>query len=76
MRIEAIDRIRATDDDGRDLHMEPGDIRTVGDNIGKLACERGWAKDVDGKVETGEKSRDAVTVSPNNLVAEPKLKGK
>lgn len=68
MRIEAIDRIRAQDDDGSDLRMEPGDIKTVGDNFGALACSQGWAKDCDGKVETGEKSRDSVTVQPQNIV--------
>jgi len=74
MRIEAIDKIRAKDDDGRDLHMEPGDIRTVGDNFGALACRMGWAKDVEGKVETGQKSRDPVTVLPQNVVAESSTK--
>jgi len=75
MKIEAIDRIRATDDDGRDLHMEPGDVRTVGPNFGKLACNMGWAKDIDGAVPTGEKSNRSVTVTPNNLVQRPKIKG-
>lgn len=74
MRIEAIDRIRALDDDRRDLHMEPGDVKTVGDNFGKLACSMGWAKDVDGIVPTGEKSNRAVQVTPDNLVIKPKLK--
>lgn len=68
IRIEAIDKIRATDDDGRDLHMEPGDIRTVGANIGALACASGWAKDADGVIPTGEKSRDSVMVSAQNVV--------
>lgn len=76
MRIEAIDKIRATDDDGSNFHMEPGDVRRCGDNLGKLACRMGWAKDVDGNVETGQKSRDPVTVTPQNLVVEPDLKGK
>lgn len=76
MRIEAIDPIRATDDPregetvGRDIIMEPGDIKTVGDNFGNLACASGWAKDVEGNVPTGEKSRDPVTVTPENLVVE------
>lgn len=80
MRIEAIDPIRATDDPlegeerGRDIIMEPGDIKTVGDNFGALACRMGWARDVDGQVETGEKSREPVTVTPQNLVVENKPK--
>jgi hypothetical protein len=75
MKIEAIDRIRATDDDGRDLHMEAGDVRTVGPNFGKLACSMGWAKDVDGNVPTGEKTNRPVTVSPTNLVVKSRIKG-
>lgn len=74
MRIEAIDPIRATDDDGRDLHMEPGDVRTVGDNFGKLACSLGWAKDTEGNVPTGQKSPRPVQVTPDNLVMKPKIK--
>lgn len=71
MRIEAIDPIRMTDDDGTDLRMEPGDIKTVGENAGRLACTQGWAKDLDGNVATGEKSREAVTVGPQNVVVDP-----
>lgn len=74
MKIQAIDRIRATDDDGRDVHMEPEDVRTVGPNFGALACQMGWAKDVDGKVPTGAKSTRPVQVTPDNLVVKPKLK--
>lgn len=74
MRIEAIDRIRDTDDDGTDLRMEPGDIKTVGDKIGKLACDMGWAKDVEGKVPTGEKRTGPVTVTPEKLIVEPTVK--
>lgn len=76
MRIEAIDPIRGTDDDGKTpIIMEIGDVKKVGDNFGALACRMGWARDVDGKVETGAKSRDAVTVTPNNLIQEPRVKG-
>ena len=75
MRIEAIDKIRATDDDGSDLRMEPNDIKTVGDNFGNLACSLGWARDVDGNVPTGVKPRRPVVVTPNNLVVKPKIKG-
>lgn len=73
MKIEAIDPIRATDDDGRDVIMEPGDRKSVGPNFGKLACQMGWASDVDGQVATGEKRRDSVAVTPNNLIVEPEV---
>jgi len=75
MRIEAIDPIRATDDDGTPISMEPKDRKTVGPNFGKLACSMGWAKDLDDKVPTGQKSNRPVTVTPNNLVVESKIKG-
>lgn len=70
MRIEAIDRIRATDDDGSAVHMEPSDVKTVGENFGKLACELGWARDVEGKVPTGERRSGPVTITPQNVIAE------
>lgn len=76
MRIEAIDAIRATDDPepgekrGRDIHLEPGDRATVGPNFGALACRMGWAKDLDEQVATGEKTREPVTVTPQNTVVE------
>ena len=70
MRIEAIDSIRATDDDGSVIHMEAGDIKTVGGNFGALACKMGWAKDVDGAVETGEKTTRKVVLTPANVIVE------
>lgn len=74
MRIEAIDRIRATDDDGSAISMESNDVKTVGPNFGALACRMGWAKDVDGNIPTGEKSRDPVVVTAQNVVVEPRVK--
>lgn len=76
MRIEAIDPIRATDDDGSDIKMQPKDVKQVGDNFGALACNMGWAKDVDGKVPTGKKRPGSVTVTPNNVVADAVTKTK
>jgi hypothetical protein len=70
MRITAIDPIRATDDDGRELHLEPGDTLTVGENFGRLACQLGWASDADGVVETGPRRTGPVRVTPENLISE------
>lgn len=70
MRIECLDRIRATDDDGAPVKGEPKDQLTVGPNFGALACRMGWAKDLEGKVATGEKSTKPVTVSPANVIIE------
>ena len=74
MRIESINNIRATDDDGSPIHMGPGDIKTVGENFGKLACSMGWARDVDGVVPTGERTTRRVTVTPQNIVVETQSK--
>jgi len=74
MRIEAIDPIRATDDDGRNLILEAGDVVTVGPNFGALACAQGWARDVDGVVATGEKSTKPVTVTAQNVVVPQRVK--
>lgn len=67
MRIEAIDRIRDRNDDGSDLHMEPGDIKQVGDIAGARCCRHGWAKDVDGNVPTGAKSTNPAVVEAQAL---------
>lgn len=73
MRIEAIDPIRDTDDDGTDIRMETGDIKTVGPKLGRLACSMGWARDVDGNVPTGQKRTGPVTVTPEKLISEPSV---
>lgn len=70
MRIEAIHKITATDDDGSPIGMAPGDIKTVGENFGKLACTMGWARDVEGNVPTGEPSTRRVLVTPQNQIIE------
>lgn len=38
-------------------HLQLGEIRVVDDQFGKFACANGWAKDVDGQVETGERGK-------------------
>lgn len=70
MKIQSVGRLRATDDDGRDIAMEAGDVLTVGDTFGKLACEMGWATDVDGNVATGERRTGAVEVTAQNVISE------
>lgn len=66
MQVKAIDSIRDYYD-GRDIILEPGDVLTVPDVWGAMACQNGWAEDVAGQVPTGEKSRDPVTVEPQNI---------
>lgn len=68
MQIKAIDPLRAYDSElERDIVAEPGDVVTVGETFGKLACFNGWAEDVAGQVPTGTKSRDPVNVVPQNI---------
>ena len=37
--------------------FEKGDVRNVSDEDGEYFCSNGWAKDVDGKVATGERAK-------------------
>ena len=41
---------------GRDRY-ESGDIRTVPDALGAYFVNNGWAKDMDGKVPTGDRNK-------------------
>ncbi len=76
MRIEAIDPIRDTDDNGTLLRLEPGDIKTVGERFGQYACQMGWARDISGNVPTGHRRSGPVTVTPDRVILEPELKAK
>ena len=50
MKIEILEKI---------LHerevFEAGETRVVDDALGQYFCANGWAKDVDGNVQTGER---------------------
>lgn len=41
-----------------------GDVVTVPDAVGEYFCGLGWAKDVDGNVETGERDLNKVMLTP------------
>ena len=48
-------------------HFANGDEVTVSDEVGEAWCGAGWAKDLDGNVETGERRTDGnVTLSVEN----------
>lgn len=51
MKIKPLERFSI---DGVVYHE--GEVRVVNDEVGKLACEQGWAEDADGAVPTGERS--------------------
>lgn len=66
MRVEILEKeLRARDRETGRLHvLTEGDIITVSDKAGTDWCTRGWARDVDGNCETGERVPGAVRVTP------------
>ena len=55
MKIEALETFLH---DGQ--RYEAGDVRTVDDGLGAYFCKCGWAKDVDGNVETAPRDVNRV----------------
>ena len=53
----------------REIHREmvKGDTLTVSDAYGARLCKLGWAKDLDGNVETGERKPGAETLVVQKL---------
>ena len=47
---------------------EKGDMFTVPDDVGAAWCKNGWARDVSGTVETGERSTKPVTINPKKMI--------
>lgn len=62
MKIKPLERFSI---DGQVYHE--GEVRVVSDEVGNLACEHGWAEDVDGKVATGERSTTPKTVNVKKM---------
>lgn len=50
MKIEALENIKS-----HNLVLTSGDIVTVPDDVGAELCARGWARDIDGTIATGER---------------------
>jgi hypothetical protein len=49
------------------IHVSHGDEVTVPDRVGAMFCANGWAEDLDGKEETGERRfQDNVTLDVEN----------
>lgn len=71
MKIEVLEeRLRSTDPEtGEHYNLEEGDRVTVSDACGREWCKHGWAKDLSGDVETGERVVRGVTVQPDNVNA-------
>lgn len=68
MRVEILEEKLSDRDSYNDRHytLVKGDIQTVSDELGKTWCRRGWAKDVDGKVPTGERIVRSEVVEPKS----------
>ena len=52
MRVEIIESSIKHEIDGVLVTFEQGDIRTIPDVHGVFFCKNGWAKDLDGNIET------------------------
>lgn len=63
MKVEVTEK--ALKSDG--YNLVEGDTLTVPDEVGARWCGYGWAKDVDGKVETGERKPGAQRLSVDNM---------
>lgn len=63
MKVEFLESVKHAIDDELKSFSE-GDIVTVPDAVGEYFCSLGWAKDVDGKVETGERDTNKVVLTP------------
>ncbi len=57
MRVEITEKRLSDTDHETERHylQHEGDVITVPDELGTKWCSRGWAKDVDGNVATGER---------------------
>ena len=47
--------------------FKSGERRDVSDELGAYFCECGWAKDADGKVQTGERKLNEVVLTPDSV---------
>lgn len=70
MRIEILEeRLSDTNaESGRHYLASKGDTLTVPDDYGARLCRFGWAKDLDGKVKTGERKPGVETLVPAKKV--------
>lgn len=70
MRIEVLeDRLSDTDaETGRHYLLSKGDIVTVSDSYGARLCKYGWVRDLEGKVESGERKPGAEVLEPQKKV--------
>jgi hypothetical protein len=79
MKVEILEERLSSKDRGVDpprlIVAEKGDIVTVSDTCGEHWCAAGWAKDVLGKVETGERVPGARRLRVDGVKMAPKKAG-
>lgn len=70
MRVEITEERLSDTDPVTERHylQHKGDIITVPASLGEKWCSLGWAKDVDGNVETGERIPGARTLEAHDVV--------
>jgi len=61
MRVEILEKVMH----GRDVY-EAGEVRIVDEELGSYFCSAGWAKDLDGNVETAERDVHRKILAPDN----------
>lgn len=68
MKIEVLeDRLRSVDPEtGERYNLEKGDRVTVSDACGAQWCALGWAEDMAGEVETGERKPGVARLDVHN----------
>jgi hypothetical protein len=74
MRVEILEERLSSDG----YLLGKGDTITVPDECGGRWCAAGWAKDVEGKVATGERRTDNIAVNPKKAAhkSAARVKGK
>lgn len=62
MKVEMLETVRH---DGSEYVA--GDVRVVSDDLGNYFCGNGWAKDVDGSVETAARDVNRKSLAPASV---------
>lgn len=70
MKIEMLEDVLH----GREQFSE-GEVRLVDEDVGQYFCSNGWANDLEGKVETGERRTDHATLTPDSVAQKMNVNG-
>lgn len=64
MKVKVTEEVLRSDG----YNLVDGDTLTVPDEVGTKWCGLGWAEDVDGNIETGERVPGVVRIAPDKGV--------